>query len=532
MAKQQATATPSLQLDANVLSFLGITQQPFTANILSGDAIYTDATRDQMFATLQHHMQFSDLVLIVEGEQGSGKTTLFRQLIQNTIPNLFLISIIAETTDTLLHLQQKMAAHLKGQGTANYLDQDLKNLQVFDQFPIIIVDDAHVLSDTTLQELIRYRSLLKHDKETVLKILMFANPGMAATLEDISDLQHNQLYVQQMPALTPKQIQAFLEHRLSKAGYRGEAILTPETIQQIHRKSKGKPGQVMAMAALMIEKYVRNFNRGGGTIIKRLLAATAVLGLIAAAGYYWLNQTPTPAPKFSYSAPTTADAPVAPDESATPTDTASDTATTDSNTTAPATPTEATVEIPPDLEPAPVGLSSSGITPPANTAVVTPTEIKPHSQLTPTPAPLVPPAVVIVPKSTIAVAPAPVAAPAPATEPAVVLAPADNAELTTLGIKDSHWLGTQNPKHWTLQLLGARDTNTLVKYARQHKLSEDCAWYTTQLNGKPWYVLVHRFYTNADSARKGLELLPPEILRGQPWVKSVAAIQKDIAKAH
>lgn len=104
------------------------------------------------------------------------------------------------------------------------------------------------------------------------------------------------------------------------------------------------------------------------------------------------------------------------------------------------------------------------------------------------------------------------------------------AELATLGIRDSDWLRQQNPAHWTLQVLGARDTSTLLKFVREHKLGEDTAWYTTQLNGKPWYVLVHRFYTSADIARKGLTLLPPDIQRGHPWVKSMAAIHKDIRK--
>lgn len=104
------------------------------------------------------------------------------------------------------------------------------------------------------------------------------------------------------------------------------------------------------------------------------------------------------------------------------------------------------------------------------------------------------------------------------------------AELAAMGIKDSEWLRQQNPSHWTLQVLGARDTATLLKFAREHKLGDDTAWYETSLSGKPWFVMVHRSYTNADTARKGLGSLPPDLQRAQPWVKSMAAIQKDLAK--
>ena len=554
MTKPQAT-TPSLQLDAQIMSFLGISQQPFTSSILTGDDIYSDATRDQMIATLRHHMQFSDLVLVVEGEQGSGKTTLFRQLIQNNLPNLFLISILAEATDTLSQLQQKMVAHLKGQGSANYLDQDLKNLQVFDQFPIAIIDDAHVLSDTTLQELIRYRSQLKHDKETNLKILLLANPGMAATLEDISDLQHNQLYVQQMPTLTPKQIQAFLDHRLNKAGYRGDVLLPPETIQQIHKKSQGKPGQVMAMAALMIEKHVRNFNQSGGTFLNKFLGVASTLLLLAIGIYFWSTHTATVVPDVAIMQP-------APEVGAAITDelevlsekglaiTESETNTSVADSLTSNDPAATTLDVTDtSAKPAalPPDVSSSGIAPPASVPVTAAADTTAPINNTAaaaaaTPAPA--PAPGIVTKKSVAetrAIPSPPLEPKPALPPVVEAKPLPAEkpnilpappELATLGLKDSEWLRAQNPAHWTLQLLGARDTHTLVKYVREHKLSEDCAWYATQLNGKPWYVLVYRFYTNADSARKGLDLLPAAMQQGQPWVKSMAAIQKDLPKPH
>ena len=551
MTKTQAT-TPSLQLDAQIMSFLGISQQPFTSSILSGDDIYSDATRDQMIATLRHHMQFSDLVLVVEGEQGSGKTTLFRQLIQNNLPNLFLISILAEATDTLTLLQQKMVAHLKGQGSTNYLDQDLKNLQVFDQFPIAIIDDAHVLSDTTLQELIRYRSQLKHDKETNLKILLLANPGMAATLEDISDLQHNQLYVQQMPTLTPKQTQAFLDHRLNKAGYSGDALLPPETIQQIHKKSQGKPGQVMAMAALMIEKHVRNFNQRGGTFLNKFLGVASTLLLLATGIYFWSTHTATVVPEVAIMQPApevgsaiTDELDVLSEKGLAITESETNTSVADSlAANDPAANTLDATATPAESAALPSNVSSSGIAPPPSAPVtaVPDTTAPVNTAAAATPAPAPAPASVIVTKKPVA---EPRAIPSPPLEPKPALPPVVDAkaipaekpiippappELATLGLKDSEWLRAQDPAHWTLQLLGARDTHTLVKYVREHKLSEDCAWYATQLNGKPWYVLVYRFYTNADSARKGLDLLPAAMQQGQPWVKSLAAIQKDLPK--
>ncbi|MDQ1362496.1 MAG: DamX protein [Pseudomonadota bacterium] len=509
MAKQQAT-TPSLELNAPTLAFLGMSQQPFMASILTGDAVYSDATRDQMIATLKHHMQFSDLVLIVEGEQGSGKTTLLRQLLQDNLPNLFLLPILPEPTDTLVQLQQKMTVHLKNQGSANYLDQDLKNLHVFDQFPIAVIDDAHILSDTTLQELIRYRSQLKRDKDTSLKILLFANPGMAKTLEDISELQHNQLYVQQMPELNPKQVQAFIDHRLTTAGYRGGALLPPETIQQIHKKSRGKPGQVMAMAALMLEKHVRTLSQTGNHALKKILFITSMSLMIAGGMYFAMNRMPAPAPQTIANEPVTATVEPAPVAELPPAaaNQPADTNTTEQNLP-PATGEQEAEPPAPDVsmettsiaehpaESTSTDAATSGIAPPATATTID--------------------------ANTAATGIAQDAAPTPVAETAQAL-----AGLAALGVNDSAWLRQQNPAHWTLQLLASNEAGTLLKFAREHKLGSESAWYETRRHDQPWYVLVHRIYTSADIARKGLTRLPPDLQQGKPWVKSIASIHKDI----
>ena len=93
---------------------------------------------------------------------------------------------------------------------------------------------------------------------------------------------------------------------------------------------------------------------------------------------------------------------------------------------------------------------------------------------------------------------------------------------------DKNWLLKQNPDHWTLQILGARDPDTLLKFATLHKLGDDSAWFETELNGKPWYIIVHRFYTDKDIARASIARLPDSLKTSKPWVKSVASIHQAI----
>ena len=165
------TSLSELNLSSEAMSYLGLSQQPFSSAVLTDEAIFSDASLEQIIETTKHHLQFSDLLLLIEGEYGSGKTTLFRQLFKHDIDNLFLISVSASATDTLTQIQQSISNQLKDQGDANHLDANLKHLQSFDQTPVLVIDDAHVLSDNSLQEILLYQKQLLNEQQLTLKII-------------------------------------------------------------------------------------------------------------------------------------------------------------------------------------------------------------------------------------------------------------------------------------------------------------------------------------------------------------------------
>ncbi len=531
------------------MQFLGLSQQPFSNGILAAGAIYNHVSLTQLKDTIKHHVQFSDLILLIEGNFGSGKTTLFRLLMQEQVTNTFLMPLQAEATDTLTQLQQKMSIHLKDQGDANYLDDNLKNLQVFDQTPVLMIDDAHTLSDTTLQELIRYRQQLLLEKELQLKILLFANKGMANTLEQVSDLQHSQMFVQDMPVLNAKQIQPFIHHKLALAGATQPPVLEDKTIQTIYKKSAGNPLQVMAQAVVVLEKLSkrRSWNLKPalpGGKASGLFIALLFLALLGISGYFLLqSQAPEPSlrqqavappPKIAPTTPTPVTEPVA--------------------ATVPEMPAAEPVLTPPPaaLETTPVNeteepaLSSladngdSGALPETAALPPPPTE-EPAEKNIPAPekapktadAESQPPPVEIAvkpkpPQNKPALSkPEPEKTPAPQPQPAPTGDPSFNA-LAAMGIHDAEWLKQQDPNHWTMQILGARDPDTLVRFAKRHQLGDDTAWYRTDLKGQSWYVLVHRMYTDRDIARQSIARLPAGLRKSQPWVKSIASIHKAI----
>lgn len=565
--KQKNTSIHTTALNQQSLQFLGLTKQPFDTEILSDKNFFNSPEVEKITENLIHQVQFSDLLLTVEGLQGSGKTSLFRQLIQTEIQNIKLLSVQAEATDTLVQIQQKMSLHLQDLGDANHLDDNLKSLQMFDQTPLLIMDNSHVLSDITLQEFFRYQQQLKNAHEVNLKILLFANIGMSETIKNISDIQDNKMYVQNMPIFSAQQASDFISHRLKNAGYTGEPLLNKTDIETLLKKLKATPANIMLNAAPAIDKIVkRQSTPHKGKLSKVFLLLLLLITIsLAAAAYFYL----------SFTEKTTEDNPDV-DIKETDIFIAKENEAGKTQTTAIGTLKNSELNNPPpavSIQPEPEVAVDIGIATPQLTAqpsdlpafeknrivlpsVKTPAQLttavdtksdeiiekvisdnkedtKPvEKNLSETQAPK--PAHTTKPiQSTPApqVKTPPVATqPAPEPhliEPAVTLHPALR-QLNQLGVNDGTWINQQASSAWTLQLLGARDPSTLLKFARQHRLGAGIAWYKTTLKGRPYYVLIHGSYPGRDIARASISKLSSQLRALKPWVKSMKSVQRAI----
>ena len=533
--KNNKNHTSPCELELQSLNYLGLNKQPFASEILTEKSFYSSPALIKITDSLTHQIQFSDLLLLVEGAHGSGKTSLFRQFIQTDITNIKSLSIQAEATDTLVQIQQKMSIHLQDLGDANHLDDNLKNLQMFDQTPLIIMDNAHVLSDTTLQELFRYQQQLKIDHEVNLKILLFANTGMRETLQKITDIQNDQMYVQNIPAFSEKQIGSFINHRLSGAGYKGEPIIDSNEMQQLLKKCDGTPLDIMTLAAPLIDKIIAHKLKPSLPVwVKGLIAFITLLvitGGVYIAYINFLDDETKTEPVIENSIPPESEniSPIEslehdsvlnePETETEPVETEVDSEENISDVIDAPETNEPQEEINVSNEDNPV--TTEPVAPEANIIETTaPVETTPAPVVTHEPEPVKeavkkpePEKVIVEEKIK------------PISKPGISVSPILQ-QLNKMGLKDSNWLRQQNSQNWTIQLLGARDEKTLLKFVQQNKLSENVAWYKTWLTSKPYYVLVYGSYPNRDTARNSVANLPPKVRSLRPWVKSMKSVQQ------
>ncbi|MBV7436570.1 AAA family ATPase [Aeromonas sp. sif2416] len=115
------------------------------------------------------------------------------------------------------------------------------------------------------------------------------------------------------------------------------------------------------------------------------------------------------------------------------------------------------------------------------------------------------------------------AAPKPAVTAVPVAAPAPKVALTPAAT-----LNQKAKNHYSIQLMGASNTQAVDAFVAEHGLAGKVWVYKTRFRGSPWYVVVQGDYASSTQAKAAIRKLTPALLKGQPWPKSFAQIQKEL----
>ncbi|MBD8473925.1 AAA family ATPase [Pseudomonas sp. CFBP 8770] len=521
----------SLHADEAFLGHYQLDHDPFAARVPGFK--FFPAQRKPVLGQLHHLARYSQLLLVVTGPHGSGKTLLRQALVASTNKQSVQSIVVSargagDAASVLTQVAQSL--NLNTLEVPALLAQ-IVQLGLTGQEVYLLVDDAEQLDESALEALL---ALAAGTADGRPHVFLFGEPSLIAGLEQFSAGQEL-FHVIELQPYSLEETREYLALRLEGAG-KGIQLLTNDQIADIHENSDGWPGAINQVARdALIEAMIASRSSvkrpamGFKMPKKHVLAISAVVVVAVAAA--WLipsrdgkapstteqaqlpmgqgqptaaqSNNGNPSVEFngsSQSLPMNGQQPVMRGPLAESTGMGDGEETGDAVNTSPQPPTVTT------------------IAPPAGVPAGSPAAVAP----TPAPARPSAPAATTKPAPTTAVKPAP--APTVAAKPAPA-APAAAGKPAAGG----SWYAGQSPSNYVVQILGTSNEGAAQAYVKEQ--GGEFRYFKKTLQGKPLYVITYGSFASRDAAVAAIKNLPAKVQAGKPWPRTVASVQQDLATA-
>lgn len=248
------------------INHFGLAQYPFSL---------TPNTR--FFLKLPTHQRAFDFIvealsgeerfIKITGEVGTGKTMLCRKVLNALevhrdryltafIPNPVLddqgiMSAIAE------ELGLSVDPSLSYSQLLRLVSEQLIRVAEDGTTTVLLIDEAQAIPEESLDAI---QLLTRIDRDTegqaALYILLFGQPELDEILQDpaLNDFDHELCVSIELGALDRAGVEAYLAHRLMKAGYNGADLFSESAIDLVYKHSKGIPRliNILSHKAMMV----------------------------------------------------------------------------------------------------------------------------------------------------------------------------------------------------------------------------------------------------------------------------------------
>ena len=240
------------------LQHFGLAQYPFSLT-----------PNTHFFLKLPSHVEaFNRLIAALEnqggfvkitGEVGTGKTMLCRKVL-NALENhrsRYVSAYIPHpilSEEAMLHaLAEELSMEYKS--TASYYEmlklvtEQLVKLSNEKKFVVLFIDEAQAMPEETLEAIRLLCNNIGNDKK-LLQVVLFGQPELDTLLQGpvLRQLNNQISFAYKLPALDRDGLEAYISHRLGKAGYNGAVMFSRASLDQLYQASGGIPRLINILA--------------------------------------------------------------------------------------------------------------------------------------------------------------------------------------------------------------------------------------------------------------------------------------------
>ncbi|NND92007.1 MAG: AAA family ATPase [Granulosicoccus sp.] len=274
MSSQDASDTHNDSLlSAATLTALQLQQQPFgspsdtppgeASGVTAPDAVtFSDETSAEQLADVKQALITGDDLLLILGEAGAGKSVLLNQLGSNSGLRIQCFAVKGSPRFSTLNLFAGMLEAFKRkppEKLKEILDELIPCLQTMvarNTLSAIVLDDAHLVSEAELTQLLSGMLYVNSPDETLMRVALAAPPEFEDRIPELlpegADLPYSSLTIDGM---SPARAADYLGFRLHQAGYTGELPFSERDLSDLVDRSGGFPGELNAAAAELLNHY-------------------------------------------------------------------------------------------------------------------------------------------------------------------------------------------------------------------------------------------------------------------------------------
>lgn len=517
----------SLHADESFLDHYQFTHDPFAARVPGFK--FFPAQRKPVLGQLHHLARYSQLLLVVSGPDGSGKTLLRQALVASTNKQSVLSVVVSAkgASDPASILRQVTQGLQVPRPDLPTVLAKIEQLALTGQDVYILIDDAEDLSDAALAMLM---SLAAGNAEGRAHVFLFAESQLLPRLDHVS-AGDERFHVIELQSYSEDETREYLSQRLEGAG-QGVELLSEEQLEEIQERSGGWPGLINEVARdVLVDDMLAQRAKGarGGFAFnlprKHLLALCVVIvGVMAA----WFMQDRV---VDEAETPVIAELPlgeVAPAQVQAQIPVPGAPAIQFEGANQPL-PLPLVGEVQPVIrEPLAQAAGLGGVEDSegvgaavARGMAVDAMPVAPVVQAAPAAAPVAP-APAVKPVAPVVRPPAPAVVTSQVPKPQAVAA-------STSGAGSAGWYAAQAGSRFTLQILGARLESGAQAFVKAH--GPEYRYFKKLHQGQPLYVVTYGNFATRDAAQAALRSLPAKVRAGKPWPRNFAGIQQEMAQA-